>query len=63
MRQHVSQHAIGLEGTFRRQRKYAEDRTIILFDFDEEGCTRIAQEGNALVTEDEAMPTFSLGAR
>lgn len=63
MRQHVSQHAIGLEEIVRRKRKYAEDTTIILFDFDEEGCTRTAPEGNGHVTEDEATLTFSLVAR
>ena len=47
VRQHVSQHAIGLEGTDRTKRKYADDMTIILSDSDKEGCARIAQEGNA----------------
>lgn len=62
MRQHVSQHAIGLEEIVRRSGSMQKIR-IILFDFDEEGYTRIAPEGNGHVTEDEATLTFSLGAR
>ena len=61
MRQHVSHHAIGLEGTGRIVRMYAEDATIMLFNSDEKGCARMTQEGNANATEDEARLISSLG--
>ena len=65
MRQHVSQHEIGLEGTARTNPKYADDMTITLFDSDKEGCARIAQEDNAQTTEDEAnlLPRLGLVTR